>query len=176
MTKVVLELSKDEYARIREHLVRSNPKSEEAGFCFVTQSAVDCFKFLEWRPVALDEFAYRSLYHIELTDACRAGVIKRAHDLKACLVEFHSHPLSDTAYFSGSDQSGFAEFVPHVWWRLKGKPYCAVVMGRSTFDSLAWLDRPTDPNGVLRLAVGEEILEPTGKTVMGAGDYVYRKV
>lgn len=176
MIKAVLELPKEIYAGIHEHLLRPNPKSEEAGFCFIAQTDTTRFRFLEWSPVRLDEFAYRSLFHIELTDECRARVIKRAHDLRACLVEFHSHPLSQTASFSGSDQSGFSEFVPHVWWRLKGRPYGAIVVAKSNFDSLVWMDGPTDPSGVLLLACDADVREPTGRTIVGADDYVSGKI
>lgn len=176
MLTAKLEFSSNIYSEIRSHLVRSNPKSEEAAFCFASQINADKFKVLEWRAVALNEFAYRSLFHIELTDECRASVIKRAHDLNACLIEFHSHPLADRAYFSESDRAGFTEFVPHVWWRLKAKPYGAIVMAPTTFDSLIWSHEPTEPNGVLAFAVGEDILKPTGISIMGEGEYVAREL
>jgi len=174
--RAVLELSAEVYTAILKHLLRANPKSEEAGFCFAERTAPERFKLLEWSLVASDEFAYRSLYHIELTDHCRAKVIKRAHDLKASLIEFHSHPLSQQVEFSSSDQSGFAEFVPYVWWRLKGRPYAAVVVGRSSFDSLIWTADPSEPDGVLLLKAGTRMLEPTGRTMSYREDYESREV
>ena len=85
-------------------------------------------------------------------------------DPTARLIEMHSHPRATVAEFSGSDRSGFAEFVPHVWWRLKKKPYAAIVVGPSSFDSLSWVSGPQRPDGVLDLQVGTERLRPTGLT------------
>lgn len=120
------------------------------------------FRFIEMHLVPPSEFGYKSLYGMELTDDCRAKVIKRAHDLGASLIEVHSHPKARAAEFSFSDHAGLADFVPHVWWRLKNKPYGAIVVGPNNFDSLSWSSNPRRPDGVLDLLVGEQRLAPTG--------------
>jgi hypothetical protein len=91
-------------------------------------------------------------------------MIKRAHDLNASVIELHSHPFSKHAEFSPSDLSGFSEFIPHVWWRLKGRPYAAIVLAPTGFDSLAWLENPTTPNGLLQIQAGSTLITPTGFT------------
>ena len=88
--------------------------------------------------------------------------IKRAHDPGTCLVEFHSHTGPWPAAFSGSDLIGFREFVPHIWWRLKGRPYLAVVACRSTFDGFAWIAGPTAPVPIAGILNDETLMEPTG--------------
>jgi len=40
--------------------------------------------------------------------------------------------------FSPSDIAGFREFVPHIHWRLKGKPYGAVVVAPASIDAALW--------------------------------------
>ena len=163
MKQPTLVIPPAEYDLLIKHLVRVNPKSEEAAFVFTTAVG----SILTWSETYLvpkRQFAHRSLYHIELTDECRRETIKRAHDLGAGIVEFHSHPLSKTACFSPSDRSGFEEYVPHVMWRLKNRPYGAVVVGPSNFDSLYWDADPLVPTGTLAIQVGGQVLLPTCET------------
>ncbi len=95
------------------------------------------------------DFAFQSTFHLELSPETHARVIKSAFDRQACLVEFHSHRSGWPARFSDSDLAGFEEFVPHVRWRLAGRPYAAVVFHETTLDALAWLgDSPVQVEGV----------------------------
>ena len=91
----------------------------------LTKGEDQIFEYIEWYAVPADGFSVCNEYHFELTDEVRAQVIKRAHDLGASIAEVHSHHGPWPAAFSPSDQLGFREFVPHVWWRLKGRPYLA---------------------------------------------------
>src|SRR5262249_45443310 len=156
-------------SEVLEHLVPKSPRSEEAAFLFCVPLERDHavrFNFRDWyRPVE-SEFTYKSIFGLELSDECRAKVIKRAHELNASIVEFHSHPLSKRPQFSPSDRTGFSEFVPHVRWRLKQRPYAAVVVGLSAFDSLFWRGSSDRPDGVLELDVGSKLLRPTGDTYL----------
>ncbi len=167
MSITSLEIPPKAYSGLVNHLLPSKPKSEEAAFVFCSpvQSGRDVrFTFVESYVVPPSDFRYRSLFGLELSDCCRARVIKRAHDLNTSLLELHSHPLAELVRFSPSDRSGFEEFVPHVWWRLKQRPYAAIVMGRTGFDSLSWLSDPMRPDGVLEVQIGEHRLMPTGLT------------
>ena len=118
----------------------------------------------EWLPLSPQAFKVQSAAYLELTDETRASIIKKAHDTESSLVEFHSHPTSSKASFSGSDLSGLEEFVPHVMWRLKKRPYAAVVVSRSNFDSLFWAT-PEKPELLSELDVNGRILHPTGLTI-----------
>lgn len=165
MTTVWLELPRDAEKAIWNHLVREDSEVEQAGFVFARDEArggVRVFQYIEWFPVPPDGFAVQSEFHIELADEVRGSVIKRAHDLSASLVEFHFHAGAWPAAFSPSDFAGFREFVPHVWWRLKGKPYLAVVVARSGFDGLAWLEGPARPERLSGLLVDGQPRKPTG--------------
>ena len=168
MGQVLLHLPYEIYEEILEHLLPESPASESAGFLFVVpqppESDTQVYEHIEWYPVHRDGFVDRSWYHLELTDETRAYVIKRAHDLRASIVEVHSHPGSRTAAFSYSDHRGFREFVPHVWWRLKGRPYFAVVVSPDTFDGLAWIVDPTKPQHLDGIVVGNEVLKPTKRS------------
>lgn len=150
--------------KVWDHLLPDRADSEEAAFIFVRREDMEgriAFRCVDWYPVPLDGFVIHSRYHIELTDETRAKVIKRAHDLGASLVEFHSHMGSALAKFSPSDLAGFNEFVPHAWWRLKGRPYIALVVSKSSFDALVWLSDPNLPQRLDGLVVGETLLVPT---------------
>jgi hypothetical protein len=168
MTSFSVRVPPKHYRVLIKHLIPPRPKTEEAAFlfCRVRQEGDEVgFQFLEAHLVPPSEFNYKSLYGIELTDDCRARVIKQAHDLDASLLEVHSHPHASIVEFSPSDRSGFREFIPHVWWRLKKKPYAAIVVGPRGFDSLSWISNPESPDGVLDLQIGNKRLKPTGLTL-----------
>jgi proteasome lid subunit RPN8/RPN11 len=164
----MLNLPEDVYARLLEHLLPGTSTSEEAAFVFVhgTSDRGDiAFRLRDWFAVPPEGFVYQSDGHLELTDRTRAQLIKRAHDLGASIVEFHSHPYPCPATFSESDREGFEEFLPHVWWRLKGKPYLAVVVSPADFDGLVWLSNPSTPQLLDSITAGERVLRPTGLTL-----------
>src|SRR5207249_4867030 len=131
---------------------------EQAAFLYAT--ATDGrFQVTGWEPVLPEDFTIQTSFHIELSDPLRAWVIKRAHDLNASLVEIHSHLGPWAAQFSPSDLAGFEEWVPHVRWRLKGRPYGAFVVTRLNFDGLAWIvNTPVS----LDLIIDGEVHSPTG--------------
>jgi hypothetical protein len=167
MSSCWVSIPPDQHRVLMKHLLPPRPKTEEAAFifCRVRQAEAEVeFQFLNVHLVSPAEFDYKSLHGIELTDGCRAGVIKSAHDLGASLLELHSHPRASVVEFSPSDRHGFAGFVPHVWWRLKKKPYAAIVVGPRGFDSLSWVSNPDRPDGALDLQVGDRRLAPTGLT------------
>jgi hypothetical protein len=151
------------FAEIRGHLLPPRHKVEEAAFAFAERVREGdlLFRAVEWHAVPPEGFVSRSAYHMELTDETRAHAIKRAHDLGASLVELHSHLWPAPPRFSPTDQDGFHEFVPHVWWRLKAKPYFAIVLSVGGFDGLAWTDNPLSPFRLNGLLTGDGLLEPT---------------
>ena len=111
------------------------------------------------------DFEVQAPDYLELADATRARLIKRAHDLGASLVEMHSHPGPWKAAFSRSDILGLSETVPHMWWRLDKRPYAAIVVSPSGFDAMVWLESPVSPQALDSLAAGSRILRPTNITI-----------
>jgi hypothetical protein len=145
MKLILLKIPAAIKSALWRHLLPRRLIAEEAAFAFArweSEPQDQVLRCLEWLPVSQRGFASRSRFHFELSDRTRGFVIKRAHDLGASLVEFHSHDGDWPAAFSVSDLSGLEEFVPHVWWRLKGRPYAAVVVARSSHDGLVWLGDP----------------------------------
>lgn len=137
----IIHLSQALHERIRSHLFSDD--AEQVAFAFADWDEVP--KTLRIRAVDLIPtagFAFQSDYHIELEHDQHARIIKTAFDLQACLVEFHSHRSKHPARFSPTDLDGFQEFVPHVRWRLAGRPYAAIVWHETSFDGLLWIDRP----------------------------------
>ena len=165
MGRVVLHVPSSVYEEIEAHLLDKNAESESAGFMFVVPATrdgdADVYEHVEWYPVPPDGFVEDSWSHLELTDEFRASVIKRAHDLGASIVEFHSHLGPQSARFSPFDRRGLREFVPHVWWRLRGRPYFAVVFAHTGFDGLAWVTDPDTPQHLDAIVAGDGVLEPT---------------
>lgn len=171
MSAATLHVNPGLKTAIWSHLLPENDESEsieQAAFGFaktISKGEVTTFDVIDWLPIEKTGFAHQSGYHIELADEMRPFLIKRAHDLQTSLVEFHSHPFSIRAEFSPSDLIGLDEFVPHVWWRLKGKPYLALVVTPSQFDALAWVTSPRSPIPLRELHAGGVILRPSGLTL-----------
>jgi len=172
--RVLLKMPADVHEQVWEHLLCDDIKAESAAFMFVpheSRGELHTFTHLEWYPVPAHGYRSRTSKHFELADFVRADVIKRAHDLGASIVEFHSHLGMRPAEFSRSDYFGFREFVPHVWWRLRGRSYLAIVVTQADFDGLAWIDGPSDPWHVDAVSVGELSLYPTKISSLNGPSY-----
>lgn len=166
-TDIFLELPKEVRLTLWQHLVRPDSDSEQVAFVYASTDGKEqpkIFRHVDWFPVPREGFVLQSEFHLELTDQIRALVIKRAHDLGTSLVEFHFHSGPWAARFSYSDLLGFRDFVPHVWWRLKGRPYLAVVVSRSGFDALVWLEDPNTPQHLGGILVDSKVYKPTALT------------
>jgi len=136
-----ISISSHHLKALREHLFLG--KHEQAAFGFASwepNKPGGLFRIQTLEFIRPNEFAFQSSYHLELGSEAQARIIKLAFDRRASLVEFHSHRTNWPAQFSHSDFSGFEEFVPHVRWRLSGRPYAAVVFHESSFDGLVWVD------------------------------------
>lgn len=166
--EIILTLSEQVYNYLLKHLLPNRGKLEESAFLFVDitldGSKVD-FIYRDSYYVLESDYVFRSGFHLELKDSVRAMVIKKAHDLKCCIVESHSHINQGIAEFSYSDWTGFDDFVPHVQWRLKGKPYISLVFTRRNFDALVWFKENQHPVALKGIRVDNKLKEPTGKSI-----------
>lgn len=126
----------------------------------------DLATVFDLRLIAASSFDLQTPWHLALSDQERASVIKWAHDSDASLVEAHVHRGWGSAEFSGSDWSGLDVFVPHVWWRLRHRPYLALVFDDPSFDGIVWRTDPTTPERLDRLIVGNGPARfPTGQSL-----------
>jgi len=162
--RAILEIDRRSYSEIVRYVLPTNSHHEEAVFVFARADGNGVFTPLETYFVPPEGFVHKSQYFLELTDETRAGVIKRAHDLSASVIEIHSHPSQLKAAFSESDIRGFHEFVPHMLWRLKKRPYAAVVVARNSFDSLAWFESVDAPVPMVIRHEDGVLHQPTGTT------------
>lgn len=145
-------------------------RPEQVGFFLADWDAMQHrFVIRNWRPLPAKDLEYRSDFHVSLKDRIRPMIIKWAWDNNASLVEAHSHGQLGSAMFSPSDLSGFEEWVPHVRWRLKGKPYAAIVTGGDQFDGLVWISSSTQPDQL------ENIEITHGKTISATGATMARQ-
>ena len=170
--RVSVNLPEPTYQRILKYLFPRRVRHESVSFIFAVVKKTDLsldFNFVEWYAVKSNEYESRSLWYVELKDNLRPKVIKKAFDLDAAIVEVHSHPHNALAVFSGSDLMGLQEFVPHVWWRLRGKPYAALVFSSSDFDGLAWIKNPSDPQQLTELVINGRGLRANGLTLNRKG-------
>lgn len=165
----LIRIGAAELDRLRRHLLRT-PRCEQGAFLFcqhsVSSSGDHVFNCEDWSPLRRADYEVQAGDYLELTDAARARLIKQAHDRGVCLVESHSHPGPYPAAFSYSDLTGLEEFVPHVRWRLRGRPYAALVFALSGFDGLASADGAgTLPQQVAAIETENARLAATGLTL-----------
>jgi hypothetical protein len=168
--KTVLRLDPGLYARILAHLFPPEGESEEAIFlCVSPQSTAEqmTFEVVDTYFAVPGDFASREADYLELTDEARIHLIKLAHQHGAALVEIHSHLGRYRAAFSPSDRAGLRETVTHMRWRLKNRPYLALVFARRSFDALVWLDDPVVPRPLDAMLVGGKKLRPTNRSLGG---------
>ena len=112
------------------------------------------------------DYAYQSAYGMELADAVRPRILSWATRPDVALVEVHSHgQLSHKTTFSPTDLDGLAEVVPQMLWRLRGRPYAAVVFGANEVDALAWCHGGQLPTAPSSIVLGDLSLTPTGIAV-----------
>lgn len=168
--RTIIKMPDGLFDELTGHLLPPNSQREEAAFLFVSVDRSDeqiCFEVVEVKKIQPTEFDSHLNDYLELADEVRARLIKRAHDLGACLVEMHSHPFPFPAAFSLADQMGLKETVPHMWWRLKKRPYLAIVVAPSGFDALVWLDNPKVPQRLDGVLADDRLLRPTNNSLGG---------
>lgn len=174
MTDFILHLEPELKASVWAHLLPERSVREQAAFLFVRateEGEAVRFDVVETALLTAHDFAVQHEYHIELSDAVRVRVIKRAHQLGASLVEFHSHRGPWPAAFSPSDRWGLRETVPHMRWRLKRRPYLAVVVSPDSFDALVWTHvQGLIPEPLAGVAVGSALMTPTNLSLGGWDD------
>lgn len=165
MASSIIQMQAELFGRVCRHLLPAGSLCEEAAFLFTKPRLTSdgyVLDVIEGQIIPPDGFANRSRFYLELTDATRATVIKRAHDLGTGLIECHSHPAQRGACFSWSDLHGFDEFVPHVMWRLKGQPYAAIVMAQDSFDGVIWLAADVGHEPLDEIVTGQRVMRATG--------------
>ena len=168
--KTLLRFEDGLHEDLTAHLLPPEHHQEQAAFLFARTTRGEdevVFDVMEAARLAPADFAYQEGDYLELADGTRASLIKRAHDLEASLVEMHSHIGPGPAAFSPSDRMGLKETVPHMWWRLKKRPYLAIVVARSGFDALVWIDDPKIPRALDGLVAGARLLKPTNNSLKG---------
>lgn len=163
----ILRLDSGLKSALWRHLLPADSDVEQAAILYAVHTAVGTglvFDVVAHELLARSDFTAQYSDYLELADDARMRMIKRAHALNASVVEIHSHPTSWPAEFSLSDRAGLRETVPHVRWRLKERPYLAVVVARSSFDALVWAAEGGEPDELV-VEVDGECLQPTGRSV-----------
>lgn len=122
---------------LRGYLFPEESDVEHAVFLVAESSSTD-FVVKGYRVLGRSDFDIQSSYHIQIRSETIGELIKEAHELKLSLIEIHSHVEQEEAEFSWSDWLGFEDFVPHIFWRLPGRPYGALVFADKTIDGLYW--------------------------------------
>ncbi len=169
----ILKLSGSDRARLWTHLLPETTRNEQAAFLFCTATTVNgglVFGAVDLELLGPSDFAAQYEDYIELTDEARIGLIKRAHHSGTCLAELHSHPGPWPAAFSFSDRIGLKETVPHMRWRLKQRPYLAIVVAPSGFDALVWSQGAAIPEPLGGIEVDSAVMIPTNNSLEGWGD------
>ena len=165
---VCLDMLLEMRNEIWTHLLPVPASTEEAGFGFAKFSSRgnSCqFTLCDWAAFDAGDFVSKEGDYLHLTDEARIRVIKHAHETDTCLVEFHSHPFPFPAMFSYADKHGLDQLVPHLWWRLKNRPFLAVVVAPEDFDGIAWIESPESPIPLNYINDGQSINESSGLSI-----------
>lgn len=166
----ILKLASGDRERLWSHLLPETTRNEQAAFLFCkTEQANGGLVFQAVDQALLDPSDFRNQYedYIELTDDARISLIKRAHHSGTSLVELHSHPGPWPAAFSLSDKAGLKETVPHMRWRLRNRPYLAIVVAPSGFDALVWPQDAKAPEPLFGVDVDGTVISPTNNSLEG---------
>ena len=165
---VKLEIAPEMMRPLWAHLLLGDVSIEKGAFVLCNHrrhAATEVFSAVERFPMSTQDIACAQHDYLELSDACRARLIKRAHDTGLCPLEFHSHLGGDPPAFSIADKCGFEDFVPHIRWRLGNRPYAAIVVSRGGFDGLVWSGVGHDPEALDSIRTGGRIMRPTQLTL-----------
>ena len=168
--RIVLKLPEGVYPKLLAHLLPRHSLREEAAFLYLKTEISDerlLFDYVGEELLSPSDFESQEGDYLELTSEARARLIKRAHDLDACLAEMHSHPGTWPAAFSMADCVGLKETVPHMFWRLKNRPYLAIVVAQTGFDALVWVANPQVPASLAGILAGDQLLRPTNRSLGG---------
>lgn len=168
--KTLVQFADGMFEDLRAHLLPPNSWREEGAFlCAKISHINDVLRFdvIETVKLSSDDFDSQFEDYLELNDATRVRLIKRAHMLNASLIEMHSHPGPWAAAFSRADRIGLAETVPHMFWRLAKRPYAAIVVAASGFDALVWTEANEAPHSLDALMAGGQLLRPTNNSLKG---------
>ncbi len=109
------------------------------------------------------DYELQGSFGMELADDIRPRSLRWATRHDASLIEVHSHGEGrQPTTFSRHDLRGLVEGVPGLVWRLRGRPYGALVFGgRRDFDGLVWHDRASPPAALAKLTVGQHTFRAT---------------
>jgi hypothetical protein len=149
------------FSALERHL---QERAEQVAFMLANVDG-ETFAVTELRLLTSTDYAHQSDWHVHLMDQARPDLLQWATGADAALVEAHSHGLEGCPSFSGSDQAGFSEWVPHVRWRLQGRPYAALVQAGAAWDGLAWFNGGPEPVTAIEFVDSDRVVEMTGATL-----------
>lgn len=162
----IIEISDAAWKTLSNHLLPSGNHLEQGAFLLV-QHAVDqagrtTFRAAETILLTREDFVTQAGDYLEIKDETKAQLIKRAHDKQLALIEFHSHPGPYSACLSLADIIGLRDFAPHILWRLRGRPYAAIVVARNSLDGLMWGRSASDIQPIFALKIDDRLISATG--------------
>lgn len=167
MSKVYLKTTAQTFRKIKNFLLQDS--EERVVFLLINQTNEAAKTIFEVKNIYLvpQNEIDQSSYSVRLKQISQAKIIKWAWNSGFSLAEIHSHPFSSkNTTFSYSDIAGLKEFVPHVWWRLKNRPYIAMVFGKREYDALVWIDSPHNPKNLEGILVANKLFKPTNSTLL----------
>ena len=157
-----LSMPTNSWHLIRRHLLPEPSHNEEAAFLFGRHiDTTESIELIDYQLLSSEHFVTQDIDYLELRDEVRANLIKKAHDLSACLIEMHSHPGNLPAAFSLLDVVGLREIVPQMLWRLRNRPYVALVVADLSFDAFVWHHDASKPQHLDAIDLENLALAPT---------------
>jgi hypothetical protein len=158
-TTIVIPQPIDE--RLEAHLGK---RGEQLAFLGARASG-NSLEVLETLLVGSELLDPTERWHVALSDSGRVAVLAWASQGGFTLIEVHTHGRWFPACFSQTDLRGLADWVPHVMWRLGGRPYAALVVAGDTLDALVWDSKDAAPATAAVVERSGQALIPTGNSL-----------
>lgn len=166
---ITIELPAGLWKCLNAHLLPKGVREEQAAFLYAAASVATNELYLravDSYMLAPRDFDAQHADYLEITDECKSRLIQHAHQHQLSLVELHSHPGPWRAAFSDYDLRGLDDTVPHMLWRLKGRPYAAIVVAHTGFDAMVWTGKGEPARALTGLVADGQRMLPTNLTLM----------
>lgn len=153
---VELRVLTEDFAHFASAMLAASPK-ESVGLIFAGWSEVGSRLRLLWRdfwPATDGEYIRRASGGAQVSPAFLMPAVKRCRETGEALILAHTHPFSDSPWFSGIDDAGEDQLIPKIAARAPAAPHGALVLGTDGAAVRVWVPGAKAPTAGRLQVVG----------------------